>query len=155
MEALRIAGMRGLYRLAYRLMQVRTILLRRPGRGVKCLLTHGDELLLVRHTYGPRGTWQLPGGLARRGEQPVLTASREMGEELGLRDLRLRELRTLEMRLEHMVVHLTAVHAELAGPTVAPNPVEIADARWFALDDLPAPLGVEVEPLLDLLFERA
>lgn len=155
MSALRIAGLRVLYRLAYRLMQLRTILLRRRGRGVKCVLTHGDEVLLVRHTYGARSLWQFPGGAARRGEPPADVAAREMREELGLDGLKLRELSTLDMRLEHIAVNLTGLHAELGDPTVAPDPVEIAEARWFPLDELPKRLGSEVEPLLDLLFDRA
>jgi 8-oxo-dGTP pyrophosphatase MutT (NUDIX family) len=149
----RVAGMRVLYRVAFRLLQLRMIVLPGRGRGVKCVLTHGDEVLLVRHTYGPRQTWQLPGGGAVRGEDSMHAATREMEEELGLRGLRWRELRSMEMRLERMPVRVTCVHAELDDPTVRPDPVEIAQARWFALDELPARLGAEVEPLLDLLRE--
>ena len=36
-------------------------------RGVRCVLVHGDELLLVRHSYGDR-RWGLPGGLIKRSE---------------------------------------------------------------------------------------
>ena len=52
------------------------------GLGVKCVLTDGDRVLLVRHTYGPR-EWDLPGGGVKRGERPATTARREMHEELG------------------------------------------------------------------------
>src|SRR5437588_13105692 len=51
--------------------------------GVKCVLTQGDLVLLVRHTYGHRG-WDLPGGSMKRGESPESAARREIGEELGL-----------------------------------------------------------------------
>ncbi|HEY7961067.1 MAG TPA: NUDIX domain-containing protein [Solirubrobacteraceae bacterium] len=153
MPRLRVAGLRALYRVAFRLLQLRMVLLPGRGRGVKCLLTCGDEVLLVRHTYGPRRTWQLPGGAAVRGEDAVRAAAREMEEELGLRELRWRELTTIDMRLEYMPVHVTCVHAALEDPTVSPDPVEIAQAQWFALDDLPRPLGAEVEPLLDVLFD--
>ncbi len=53
----RVAAQRLLYRVAFRLAQLRALVLPGRGRGVKCLLTHGDEVLLVRHTYGPRGVW--------------------------------------------------------------------------------------------------
>jgi 8-oxo-dGTP pyrophosphatase MutT (NUDIX family) len=146
----RVAALRLLYRVAFRLAQLRGVLLPGRGRGVKCLLTHGDEVLLVRHTYGPR-IWQLPGGSAHRGEAPALTAAREMHEELGLREVDWRPLVTLDIRLQHMPVSLTCLHAELADPTVRPDPVEIAQARWFATDALPERLGTEVEQMLDLL----
>jgi len=150
----RVAVLRALYRLAFRLAQLRALALPGRGRGVKCLLTHGDEVLLVRHTYGPRGLWQLPGGSARRGEDPVGVAAREMREELDLRDVDWRELITLDIRLEHMPVHLTCLHAELRDPAVRPDPVEIAQARWFAMDELPDRLGSEVEQMLDRLYSR-
>ncbi|MFI5008715.1 MAG: NUDIX domain-containing protein [Solirubrobacterales bacterium] len=150
----RVAAQRLLYRVAFRLAQLRAIVLPGRGRGVKCLLTHGDEVLLVRHTYGPRGVWQLPGGGAHRGESSAHAATREMGEELGLDEQDWRELVTIDLRLEHMPVHLTCLHAELADPAVRPDPVEIAEARWFAMDELPGRLGSEVERILDLLYSR-
>lgn len=150
----RVAALRLLYRLAFRLAQTRALVFPGRGRGVKCLLTHGDELLLVRHTYGPRRLWVLPGGSAHRGEPPASVAAREMHEELGLRDVDWRELVTLDIRLERMPVHLTCLHAELVDPVVCPDPIEIDEARWFAMDELPARLGSEVEQMLDRLYGR-
>jgi NAD+ diphosphatase len=151
----RVAALRLLYRVAFRLAQLRAIVLPGRGRGVKCLLTHGDEVLLVRHTYGPRGLWQLPGGGAHRGEPPAHAATREMREELGLGEQEWRELVTIDLRLEHMPVHLTCLHAELPEPALRPDPVEIAQAQWFAMDELPERLGSEVERMLDLLYGRS
>src|SRR5436305_8710278 len=47
--------------------------------GVKCVLTEGERVLLVRHTYGPR-EWDLPGGSIGAGESPEAAARREMNE---------------------------------------------------------------------------
>ena len=41
------------YRLAYRMLTIWWFVRRPPTAGVKCLLTSGSEVLLVRHTYGP------------------------------------------------------------------------------------------------------
>jgi ADP-ribose pyrophosphatase YjhB (NUDIX family) len=148
----RVGGLRLLYRVAFRLAQLRAILLRRRARGVKCLLIHDHrEVLLVRHTYGPHTVWQLPGGGAHRGEAPVSTAAREMQEELGLHGLSWRELLTVDISLEHMPVNLTCLYADVADPTLRPDPVEIAQARWFPFDRLPARLGEEVEQMLKIL----
>jgi 8-oxo-dGTP pyrophosphatase MutT (NUDIX family) len=150
----RVAGLRLLYRIAFRLAQLRAVVLRHRGRGVKCLLIHDHrEVLLVRHTYGPRSVWQLPGGGAHGGEASALTAAREMEEELGLRELSWRELLTFDISLEHMPVNLTCLHADVADPTLRPDPVEIAQARWFPFDHLPARLGDEVLQMLQLLRE--
>ena len=60
---------RAAYRLAYGLLRVWWFIRRPQVAGVKCLLTHGNEVLLVRHTYGP-DVWDLPGGGVKSGESP-------------------------------------------------------------------------------------
>jgi ADP-ribose pyrophosphatase YjhB (NUDIX family) len=149
----RVALLRRCYRVAWWGLQVRaTVWPQRRGNGVKCALTHGGRVLLVRHTYGRREVWYLPGGGVRRGEAPLRGAAREMQEELGLRDLDLREVATFETRLERLAVRLTFARAEVADPAlVHPNPVEIARAEWFALDAPPVPLGSEERYLMALL----
>ncbi|SEO54984.1 NUDIX domain-containing protein [Actinacidiphila rubida] len=42
-----------------------------------------DHPLLLRPSYGPRH-WQVPGGMAEAGEDPLTTARRETAEETGL-----------------------------------------------------------------------
>jgi 8-oxo-dGTP pyrophosphatase MutT (NUDIX family) len=152
MSQLRIFLLRRLYRLAWLGLQLRSLVIPRRGRGVKCVLTNGGRVLLVRHTYGQRAMWYLPGGGAHRRESPLHAAEREMREELGVSDLRWRELATREMHIDRMDVRLTCLHAELADPDgVRPDPVEIAEVRWFSQDQLPLPVGPEVRPLLQLL----
>lgn len=150
MSAPRLWATRICYRVAYRLLQLVGIIARRRGRGVKCLLTHRGQILLVRHTYGRRGVWYLPGGGVRRSEQPLAAGLREMHEELGLQPP-MRELGSVELQLDHMSVTITCLHAELTDVEVHPNPSEIADVAWFALDALPSPLGSEVRRLSALL----
>ncbi len=144
--------MRRLYRVAWRGVQLRGMLWRRSSGGVKCVLTHGEQVLLVRHTYGRRNVWYLPGGGVHRGEPPLRAAAREMEEELGLRDLQLRELATFETRLERIAVRLTCAHAEIPDPgQVRIDPVEIAQVGWFPRAKLPTPLGSEERGLIGLL----
>jgi 8-oxo-dGTP pyrophosphatase MutT (NUDIX family) len=155
MSALRIAVLHAAYRVAWRLLQLRSLLLPGRGRGVKCLLTHRGRVLMVRHTYGARRTWYLPGGAARRREPPLRAAAREMEEELGLRDLQLHDLQTRDIRLERVQVRLRCLHAELPDPAlVRPDPVEIAQVAWFAPQELPTPRGSETDLLLALLADR-
>jgi 8-oxo-dGTP pyrophosphatase MutT (NUDIX family) len=151
MSTLRVSVMRLFYRVAYWVWHAYTLLTGRPGRGVKCLLTNSGQVLLVRHTYGQRGVWYLPGGGIRRGEQPLAAGLREMHEELGLDRLCLRELATLHLPLERMTAEITCLHAELSDRELHPYPGEIAQARWFDLDDLPEPVGLEVKRFISLL----
>jgi ADP-ribose pyrophosphatase YjhB (NUDIX family) len=152
---LRIVALRQLYRAAYWAMYVRGLLLPPNRLGVKCLITRGGDVLLVRHTYGRRRVWYLPGGGVHRGEAAVAAAAREMGEELGLGGVAWRELATVLLQLERGLTTIVCVYAELPDRRLQWDPVEIAEARWFALEALPAPLGVEVAPLLELLPGQA
>jgi 8-oxo-dGTP pyrophosphatase MutT (NUDIX family) len=154
-STVRVTVMRQLYRIAYHLLQVLSVFRRGGGRGVKCVLTNSGRVLLVRHTYGPRETWYLPGGGVRRSETPAAAAVREISEELGLRDLPMRELTTVSLRVIRKPVSLTGMHAELQDPVVHPDPVEIGEARWFELDDLPPALGPEVRSLISRLEEQS
>lgn len=144
--------MRRVYRVAWRGVQLRAMVWRRSSGGVKCVLTHGEHVLLVHHTYGRRNVWYLPGGGVHRGEPPLRAAAREMEEELGLRDLELHELATFETRMDRIAVRLTCAHAEIRDPTqVRADPVEIAQVGWFARGRLPTPIGSEERVLIGLL----
>jgi ADP-ribose pyrophosphatase YjhB (NUDIX family) len=123
-------------------------LVRRPAlSGVKCVVVDGDRILLVRHTYGARH-WDVPGGGMRRGEAPRSAARREMGEELGLTDADWRTLGFIKVDYlhRHDTVHLFT--AELDARTITVDPGEIAAARWFEPNALPADVGPFVETIL-------
>lgn len=151
MSELRLWLLQRAYRFAWRLLQLSSLVWPRRGRGVKCLLTHRGQVLLVRHTYGARRTWYLPGGAAHRRESPEQAAARELREELGLEHLQLQVLLTRAMRLERIRVRLTCLHAEVTDPSqVRRDRVEIAEFAWFAPAELPRPRGAEVDFVLAL-----
>ncbi len=110
--------------------------------------TAGD-ILLVRHAYGPQ-VWTLPGGGMKRGEDPVATAQRELREELGTGLLdpsylgMVDEIISASPHTAHVVTGL------LEGPAKADRR-EIAEAGFFAPEELPSQLGKLVEARLALL----
>lgn len=135
------------YRVAYRLLTVWWFLRRPRIVGVKCLLTSGEDVLLVRHTYGPP-VWDLPGGGVKRGEDPVTAAQREMGEELGIAAVAWQQAGTIRGRQCHRRDTVHCFRAELSSRTVTPNPAELAETCWFARAALPPRLGVYASPVL-------
>jgi 8-oxo-dGTP pyrophosphatase MutT (NUDIX family) len=142
-----IAAKRLGYRVAFRLLQLRWLLLHPVQEGVKCLITDGEALLLVRHTYGSRA-WELPGGASRHGESPLDTAQREMDEELGLGDAPWRPCGELRGRLygRHDRIHVVA--AEVHDAQLRVDPVEIEAAAWFDRDRLPLWTGPLLDPIV-------
>jgi 8-oxo-dGTP pyrophosphatase MutT (NUDIX family) len=91
----------------------------------------------VRHTYGRRWEWDLPGGGMRRGEDPVRAAAREIEEELGVAPAEWVFLGELFERIGGKHDELWCFSAEVGDRELSPSPVEIGEARWFPADALP------------------
>jgi 8-oxo-dGTP pyrophosphatase MutT (NUDIX family) len=135
------------YRVAAQLLRVVRMLVPIDWGGVKCVLTDGDRVLLVRHTYGRRA-WDVPGGSMKRGESPLSAARREMSEELGLDGADWTEIGELHGRADrrHDTIHCFRV--ELSAPTLTIDPGELAAAGWFTRDELPEDLGPYVGEII-------
>lgn len=138
------------YKVAYAGLRVWSVVARPRTRGVKCVVTCGGELLLVRHSYGPR-VWDLPGGFARRGEPYSTTARRELAEELSIAGLG--ELTDLgELHRDHVGRHETlgAVAVELESQAVEIQGFELLRTGWFRPDALPERRAEVVDLVLAL-----
>ena len=137
-----VALLRLAYRIAYRLLNAYAFVRRPRVRGTMCLVRDGHgRVLLVRHTYGDRAAWELPGGWVGRTEKPIDAARREAFEELGVRIEHWEPLGAIEGLWHFKHERLTFFAGGWPGGAATIDPVEIAEARWFALDDLPPALG--------------
>ncbi len=142
----RVALLRLGYRLASRILALVWVLARVRRAGVKCVITDGGRLLLVRHSYGSRA-WDLPGGAGRHGESASEIARREMAEELGFEIRDWRDLGTLRsVRGRH---HVRVLTAEVSAPPLRPDPVELQTAAWFDRDRLPLWISPLMSAVLD------
>jgi 8-oxo-dGTP pyrophosphatase MutT (NUDIX family) len=144
----------GARRVAYRLAHAGLVAwwhVRRPHtRGVKCLLVHDGHVLFVRHSYGHRDTWELPGGSLRRGEVPEDAARREAHEELGV-DLTWRGAGLVPTGGWGKTTDLHCFTAEIGHPALDVDAVELVEVRWAPAARPPQPLGVDVPAMLGLL----
>jgi ADP-ribose pyrophosphatase YjhB (NUDIX family) len=130
-------------------------LVRRPyTRGVKCLVRDGERVLFVRHTYGDREAWELPGGILGRDEAPDAAVRREMHEELGVELEGLCELARVEVGGDHKRTELICFEARTAGAPLRLARAEIAEARWARPEAPPQPLGPDAATLLRLTGAR-
>ena len=137
------------YRVGYVVLRLASLVLRPRTRGVKCLVFHGDDLLLVRHTYGPRH-WDIPGGFCRRGESFDAAAHRELAEELGIEGARWTSLGDLDRRHQRRREMVGALRADVAGREVTLQPAEIEAARWFPRAALPDDRAEIVDLVLEM-----
>ena len=135
------------YRLAYLTLAIYWFVRRPAVEGVKCVLTDGNQVLLVRHTYGRR-RWDLPGGAMKRDEPPFAAARREMHEELGIWIddwVPLGQVFTTSNKRRDT---LHCVHAEVDNPRLTIDLGELTTARWFPRQALPMDVSPFVGPIL-------
>ena len=143
------------YRGAYVGLRIWWFVGRPHTHGVK-LLVHDDHgrVLFVRHTYGDRSSWELPGGGIRRREAPLAAARREAHEELGAELSAWRDLGSTEISGLGKTTTLHCFEASAAGLTLIPDLGELKELRWAPLTSPPAPLGEDAPAVLRLLVER-
>jgi 8-oxo-dGTP pyrophosphatase MutT (NUDIX family) len=142
------------YRVAYRGLQVFWFITRPTKRGVKCVVTDRDRVLLVRHTYGRR-CWDFPGGSMKRRESALSAARREMSEELGLDGADWGPIGEFRGRVDRRHDSIQCFRVELHEPDLRIDLGELATAQWFARDRLPADVSPYVGAIIDWAPEIA
>jgi ADP-ribose pyrophosphatase YjhB (NUDIX family) len=125
-------------RLAWRIIKPRTI-------GVRAvLLDQDDRVALVRHSYTDQ--WYLPGGGVKKGESIEAALLRELEEEVAVTNPIIeRVLGVYHSRREgkddHIVIFAARTVSEADGSLRRADPVEIDQADWFPLNQLPASIS--------------
>lgn len=97
------------------------------------------EILLLRHSYGPK-SWMLPGGGIGTGEDPEAAASREIAEELGIDLARIEPVAVLAEQVSGSP-HSAHLFAAVTDARPRPDGREVTEARFFPIHSLPEPLG--------------
>jgi 8-oxo-dGTP diphosphatase len=141
------------YRAAHVGRRVYWLVVRPHTRAVKCIVRDGDAVLFVRHAYGDRRSWELPGGGIKRGEDARAGAAREAREELGLDLADWRALGTVEARGHGKRTTIQCFEAHPPGRDVTVAEGEIEEARWFDLDAPPSRLGIDARLVLAGLLD--
>ncbi|MEO7913470.1 MAG: NUDIX domain-containing protein [Roseiflexaceae bacterium] len=112
--------------------------LRRPMLiGVRALIVRNGAVLLIRHRSGAQ-PWALPGGGVERNERLAEAAGREAREETGV-PIRVEWLLGVYERFGAGISNYVAVFVcTPLGEPRPPRSLEIAEARFFPIDRLPA-----------------
>lgn len=113
-----------------------------PFPAADVLVIRGDKVLLIERRNPPHG-WAIPGGFIEYGEDAESAARRELNEETGLEASSLELLGVYSNPSRDPRFHtITVVYlGEAAGEPRAAD--DALSARWFALNELPAPLAFD------------
>ena len=99
------------------------------------LVRRDDRILLGRAVHFLPGVYSALAGFVEAGESLEECVHREVLEEVGITVNNLRYFRSQSWPFPHSL--MLAFVAEYAGGELHPNPAELSDAQWFALDELP------------------
>jgi NAD+ diphosphatase len=102
---------------------------------VMCLVRRERSILLARSPRFPQSTFSALAGFVEPGETLEQCVAREVMEEVAVRVKNLRYFASQPWPFPHSM--MIAFHAEYAGGEIRVDGVEIAEARWFSVDELP------------------
>ena len=108
----------------------------RVSPAMMTLVTRGRELLLARAHRFPAGMYSALAGFVEPGETIEDCIAREVREEVGVEVGNLRYFASQSWAFPHSL--MIAFTAEYAGGEIRCCEQEIAEARWFSADALPA-----------------
>ena len=120
-----------------------------PSVGVGCIVVRDGKLLLVQNQ---RGLWSTPGGHLDFGESPDVCAARETLEETGISVSNVEFVAITNDFLADAGKHYLTVWMRGDAddvPAHVADPAEINRLGWFSPDQLPNPLHLYFENLLD------
>lgn len=133
-------------RLVYLAYKIYCFFVRPLTLGVRVMMIRDGEVLLVRHTY--IDGWYMPGGGVKRNETLDQAARREAREEVGAELVEFSFVGAYsnftELKSDHNILFLSKVFT-VAGK----QDREIAEARFFPLNELPAKLWAGHRRLLE------
>ena len=129
--------------------RVYRFIVRPSGRAVKILITHEGRILLVRPNYAHR-LWTVPGGSVERGETYKQAAHREIMEEVGLKVGTLAYLGEYTNVVDYRKDTVKGFVATAEDSNFKVDGIEIKEAAWFSLGNLPQDRVSRVQQILEL-----
>ena len=116
----------------------------------------GDVSFLLIKQFAHKDAWGIPKGHTQEGEDHVQCAKREVREEAGVEIVLGPQLSSVQSKYKNEYKEVVAFLAQQVGtdPPRCDDPdSEVADVRWFRLDEIPR-IHIYQRPLLDEAVRR-
>jgi len=133
---------------------------KKSGRYAGILVKSNDKVFLCKRAKGNDkhdGEWSIPCGNLNKGEIPIDAAYREFYEETNIEITKEIELIALIARTNRegskmkglMYIYLCETDSEFdVNLDDAMSPDEHTECGWFAIDELPKPIGIQLEKVV-------
>ncbi len=118
------------------------------------LVRKGDQCLLAHASRFADGRYSLLAGFIEAGETAEAAVAREVMEEVGISVANIHYIKSQSWPFPHSL--MLGFFADYAGGELAPDGVEITEADWFGIDNLPIlpPKFSIARQLLNLFFQQ-
>lgn len=120
--------------------------------GARALVIQGNELLLVKHTY--TDGWHTVGGCVDLGESPREAVVRELCEEVGLKVHEDPELLGIYHYPGTRGDDYVVMYVVKSFSFVEANSPEIAEWRWFKMNELPQDVSMPTKNRLEEFMKQ-
>ncbi len=136
-----------LYPLAIGVLRIYWFIFRPKTRGARCIVRFEDKILFIKHSYG-LGFWNIPGGGAKKKETFEQTAIREVREEVGIVVKEVKKVASYVSDKEYKIDQTELFLADVDSEYYKIDNLEIIEARWSRLNEIPEPHGSNLEEML-------
>ncbi len=127
-------------------------ILRPHTKGVKALIFKNKKVLMVRLTYYPN-TWTFPGGGVEHSETTEQAIIRECFEEVGINLKNPIYIGDMYFTHEYKKDTLSIFTVDIESEHVVIDTKEIAEAKWFELNNLPT-MGQNAKSILEFFLKN-
>lgn len=146
-------------RVVYVLTKPITSLILHNSQRVRVAVLCEDFILLQKTSLGSQ-RWSLPGGGVEKHETPEYAASRELKEEVGIqvpiKNLQFLTQARIPVGKRYPATNMTFYHVSLNSkikPQIT-RPLEVLQAEWFSIDNLPSDRSEVVTMALNLIDNK-
>ena len=139
-----------LFRVGYPIMKVWWFCTRPVTQGVKCIVLHKHNVLLIKHTYGSSLRTTVGGGI-HKDEKPKAAVIREVAEEVGLTLNNIQKIGEVQHNGEFKkdTIHVFVAHTD--DQKLTTDGAEIAEAQWYNQRAIPS----DASPLFKQFYSLA
>ncbi len=139
-----------LYKIAYPIAKLYWFFIRPNTQGVRCVVVCGEDVLLIKHTYGSQLRTTVGGGI-HKGETEESAVIREVKEEVALNLYGLTKVGevTHTKEFKNDTIHVFVARTDEREFVLDES--EVKEAVWFKFSELPS----DTSPLFREFYELA